>query len=168
MSYKGSKSSASTEPAYVGYAEVVSCEPVNNTVSYRGSGAQKGTYETKSYQSYNDKQTGSYGRVTATEKASSGDFHWKNGTSGTRSEYKQTETVRYGDKSGYTEVYNEQRVRDVRYENNYGGKNVVSYGSGNSGAKSGYGGGYGSGSGASYGGGYGGYDQYDDEYDSDY
>ncbi|GKE07384.1 hypothetical protein Tco_1399402, partial [Tanacetum coccineum] len=75
------------------------------------------------------------------KKASSGDFHWKNGTSGTRNEYKRTETVRYGDKSGCTEVYNERRVRDVSYENNYGGKNVVSYDSGNSGAKSGYGGG---------------------------
>ncbi|GJV63431.1 hypothetical protein Tco_1474259 [Tanacetum coccineum] len=132
-------------------------EPKNTTVSYRGSGAEKGTYETKSYASFNDKQTGSYGRATVTEKASSGDFHGKNGTNGTRNEYKRTETVRYGDKSGCTEVYNERRVRDVSYKNNYGGKNVVSY---DSGTKSCYGGG----SGGGYGGGYDGYDSYDDDY----
>nr|GEW66008.1 keratin, type I cytoskeletal 9-like [Tanacetum cinerariifolium] len=156
MSYKESKSSGSSEPKHYATCGIAIVEPKNNTVSYRGSGAEKGTYETKSYARFNDKQTGSYGRATVTEKASSGDFHWKNGTSGTRNEYKQTETVRYGDKSGYTEVYNERRVRDVSYENNYGGKNVVSYDSGNSGAKNGYGGGSGGGYGGSYHGGYGG------------
>ncbi|GJW98667.1 hypothetical protein Tco_0180475 [Tanacetum coccineum] len=164
MSYKESKSSGSSEPKHYATCGIAIVEPKNTTVSYGGSGAEKGTYETKSYASFNDKQTGSYGRATVTEKASSGDFHWKNGTSGTRNEYKQTETVRYGDKSGYTEVYNEQRIRDVSYENNYGGKNVVSYDSGNSGAMSGYGGGSGGGYGGSYGGGYGGYDSYDDDY----
>ncbi|GJV04012.1 hypothetical protein Tco_1337581 [Tanacetum coccineum] len=150
----------SSEPKHYATCGIAIVEPKNTTVSYRGSGAEKGTYETKSYASFNDKQIGSYGRATVTEKASSGNFHWKNGTSGTKNEYKQTETVRYGDKSGCTEVYNERRVRDVSYENNYGGKNVVSYDSGNSGAKSGYGGG----SGGGYGGGYDGYDSYDDDY----
>ncbi|XP_071699887.1 uncharacterized protein [Rutidosis leptorrhynchoides] len=88
------------------------------------SGGSRGNYENKSQTSYSDKQSGSYARATATEKATSGDFHWKNGTSGTRSEYKQTETVRVGDKSGYTEIRNEQTVRDVTYSNNYSGKNI--------------------------------------------
>ncbi|GJX34709.1 hypothetical protein Tco_0246266 [Tanacetum coccineum] len=82
----------SSEPKHYATCGIAIVEPKNTTVSYRGSGAEKGTYETKSYASFNDKQTGSYGRATVTEKASSGDFHWKNGTSGTRNEYKRTET----------------------------------------------------------------------------
>ncbi|KAL8208665.1 hypothetical protein R6Q57_008077 [Mikania cordata] len=110
---KGSKASgqsASVSVAMAGYAVVV---PSTTTVV---SGGGKGGYETKTTVSYGDKQSGSYGRATATEKASTGNFHWKNGTSGTRSEYKESSTVRVGDKSGYTEVHSEQRVRNVTYE----------------------------------------------------
>ncbi|GKD63127.1 hypothetical protein Tco_1305235 [Tanacetum coccineum] len=115
MSYKESKGSGSSEPKHYATCGIAIVEPKNTTIYNRRSGAEKGTYETKSYASFNDKQIGSYGRATVTEKASSGNFHWKNGTSGTKNEYKQTETVRYGDKSGYAEVYNERRVRDVSY-----------------------------------------------------
>ena len=92
----------------------------------------EGSFENKTRVTFGDKQ-GSYGRATATEKASAGEFQWKNGKSGTRSEYKESATVRIGDKSGYTEVYNEQRVRNVNFNNN-GSKNVIAYGdAGNSG-----------------------------------
>ncbi|PWA93870.1 hypothetical protein CTI12_AA066190 [Artemisia annua] len=157
---KGSKASASSEPEHVeriGFVmEVGSPKQVSHRVSYKGSGGEKDTYETKSYRSYNDKQTGSYGRATKTKTASAGEFQWKNGTSGTRSEYKQTETRRYGDKNGYTEVYNEQRFRNVSYDNNYRSKNVVTYDYGDSDDDSDYGGGYCDGYG------------YDDDDDSDY
>ncbi|GJW28661.1 hypothetical protein Tco_0045536 [Tanacetum coccineum] len=156
---KESKTSASSEPEHVeriGLIQVVSPRKVSDTVSYKGSGGKKDTDETKSYTSYNDKQTGSYGRAMTTKMASSGEFQWKNGTRGTRNEYKQTETVRYGDKSGYTEVYNEQRFRNVSYNNNHRSKNVVTYDYGDSDDDIEYGGGYC--------GGYG----YDDDDDSDY
>lgn len=114
-------------------------------VLYNGGNASGGgedSYQTKSRASYSDKQSGSYGRATTTEKASAGDFQWKNGTSGTRNEYKQTSTVRVGDKSGYTEVYNEQRVRNVSYNKSSGSNNLITYDNGGSGYN-GYGYGYG-------------------------
>ena len=142
---KGSKASAS-KPEYVARSGLIiavgSPKQVSDTVSYKRSGGEKDTYETKSYISYNDKQTASYGRATTTKKASTGEFQWKNGTSGTRTEYKQTETRRYGDKNGYTEVYNEQRIRNVSYDNNYRSKNVVTYDYGDSDDDIEYGGGY--------------------------
>ncbi|CAI9298171.1 unnamed protein product [Lactuca saligna] len=104
------------------------------------------SFENKTRVSFSDKQTGSYGRATATEKASTGDFQWQNGKSGTRSEYKESSTVRVGDKSGYTEVYNEQRVRNVRVRNvsfnNNGSKSVITYDNGDGGYGYRYGGGY--------------------------
>lgn len=81
------------------------------------SGTEEGSYQTKSQISYHDKQSGSYGRATNMEKKSSGEFQWKNGTSGTKSECKRSQTLRFGNKNGYTEVYNEQRVRHVKYHN---------------------------------------------------
>ncbi|MFS7944479.1 hypothetical protein Hanom_Chr06g00512631 [Helianthus anomalus] len=132
---KGSNGSGNYAPkavATTGYA-VISPVPVTTTTTV-SSGGGKESYQTKSHYSYGDKQTGSYGRATTTEKASAGDFHWKNGTTGTRSEYTQSSTVRYGDKSGYTEVRSEQSVRNVRYNNSsssnksgghYGGPYIV-------------------------------------------
>ncbi|KAM0026133.1 hypothetical protein Hdeb2414_s0020g00554611 [Helianthus debilis subsp. tardiflorus] len=130
---KGSNGSGNSAPkavATTGYA-VISPVPVTTTTVSSGG---KGSYQTKSQYSYGDKQTGSYGRATTTEKASAGDFQWKNGTTGTRSEYTQSSTVRVGDKSGYTEVRSEQSVRNVRYNNSsssnkssghYGGPYIV-------------------------------------------
>nr|XP_043618587.1 keratin, type I cytoskeletal 9-like [Erigeron canadensis] len=160
MASKRSQNSAPSEytTARIGLMQVV---PANSTaVSHgggRSSGGNRGSYENKSQVSYYDKQSGSYARETATEKSTAGDFHWKNGTSGNRSEYKQTETLRFGNKGGYTEVYNEQRIRDVTYDN-YGDKRVANYG----------GGAYGGSGSGSYGGGGGSYGGYDYDSDSDY
>ncbi|KAL8254781.1 hypothetical protein R6Q59_033002 [Mikania micrantha] len=113
---KGSKASgksASKAVATIGY---ISCVPAKTTVTFKGSGGGEGSYQTKSRISYGDKRSGCYGKATTKEKASAGKFHWKNGTTGTKSEYKQSSTVRVGDKSGYTEVYSEQTVRNVTYD----------------------------------------------------
>ncbi|CAH1432638.1 unnamed protein product [Lactuca virosa] len=115
-----------------GYAYAGPISTVKTTVG-------QGSYENKSQVSFSDKQTGSYGRATATEKASTGNFQWQNGKSGTRSEYKESSTVRIGDRSGYTEVYSEQRVRNVNFNNNNGSKNVISYDNGDGGNYGGYG-----------------------------
>ncbi|KAL7586104.1 hypothetical protein Lser_V15G38107 [Lactuca serriola] len=100
----------------------------------------QGSYENKSQVSYRDKHTGFYGRATATQKVSAGNFQWQNGKSGTMSEYKETSTVRIGDRSGYTEVYNEQRVRNVSFNNNNGiiVKNVIAYDNGHGDKNGGY------------------------------
>ncbi|KAJ0780507.1 hypothetical protein HanPI659440_Chr06g0238571 [Helianthus annuus] len=121
---KGSGNYASKAVATTGYASSV---PVKTTVSFKGSGGEKGSYQNKSQYSYGDKQTGSYGRATTTEKASAGDFHWKNGTTGTRSEYTQSSTFRFGDKRGYTEVRNEQSFRNVSYNKSNSGS-YITYG----------------------------------------
>ncbi|KAD5317662.1 hypothetical protein E3N88_17608 [Mikania micrantha] len=100
----GSDQSASKTHAMTGDASSV---PVNTTVSSKGtngSGGAEGSYQNTTRISYGDKQSGCYERETTKEKASVGDFHWKNGTTGTRSEYTQSSTVRFGDKRGYTEV----------------------------------------------------------------
>lgn len=52
------------------------------------------------------------------------EFQCKNGQSGTKREYKKSSTVRVGDKSGYTEIYTEQKVRNVSYNNS---KNKITY-----------------------------------------
>ncbi|KAK9059520.1 hypothetical protein SSX86_020224 [Deinandra increscens subsp. villosa] len=139
---KGSGSydrSASKTVATTGYASSV---PVKSTVSFKGSGAEEGSYQNTYRFSYGDKQTGSYGRATATEKASAGEFQWKNGTTGTKSEYTHSSTVRFGDKSGYTEVHNEQRVRNVVYDKSgCSSKSYVTYEKDDGGAYGG--GGYG-------------------------
>ncbi|KAI3772033.1 hypothetical protein L6452_03207 [Arctium lappa] len=124
---KNSGNSASKAVATIGY---ISAVPVKTTVTFKGGkggGGGVGSYETKSRVSYGDKQSGCYGRTTTKEKASAGEFQWKNGTSGTKSEYQKCSTVRVGDKSGYTEVYNEQRVRNVSYNNSSGSKNLITY-----------------------------------------
>ncbi|KAK1434780.1 hypothetical protein QVD17_00532 [Tagetes erecta] len=163
---KGSKSygqSSSKSPAFIGYNAYV---PVKTTVSFKPSGGGEGSYQNTSRFSYGDKHSGCYGRVTNKEKASAGEFEWKNGTTGTRSEYKQSSTERYGDKNGYTEVYNEQRFRNVTYDrSNCSNKSYITYNNDNCGGPyGGYGhgsngggsyGGYGNGGGGSYGGGYG-------------
>ena len=123
---KGSKNSGNSTPkeaATIGYMSVVPSVTMVKTVKGEGS------YETKSRVSYGNKQSGSYGRETTKEKASAGAFQWKNGTSGTKCEYQKSSTLRVGDKSGYTEVYNEQRVRKVRYNNSSasGGNKLVTY-----------------------------------------
>ncbi|XP_042753382.1 uncharacterized protein LOC111894815 [Lactuca sativa] len=137
---KGSANSGSSAPqAMAGFAYVGPISTMKTTVG-------EGSYENKARVSFSDKQTGSYVRATATEKASAGDFQWQNGKSGTRSEYKESSTVRVGDKSGYTEVYNEQRVRNVSFNNNNGSsKSVITYDNGDGGKYGGYGYGYGDG-----------------------
>ncbi|KAL7586098.1 hypothetical protein Lser_V15G38108 [Lactuca serriola] len=129
---KGSKKtsgySAPKQIATVGYISTV---PVKTTVTFKGGkGGGEGSYVNKSRVSFADKQTGCYGRATTKEKASAGEFQWKNGTSGTKNEYKKSSTVRIGDKSGYTEVYNEQRVRNVSYNNNNNSKKLIAYDNG--------------------------------------
>ncbi|CAI9298170.1 unnamed protein product [Lactuca saligna] len=101
----------------------------------------QGSYENKSQVSYRDKHTGSYGRATTIQKVSAGKFQWQNGRSGTMNEYKETSTVRIGDQSGYTEVYNEQRVLNVSFNNNNDIiiKNVIAYDNRHGGKKGGYG-----------------------------
>ncbi|CAH1419508.1 unnamed protein product [Lactuca virosa] len=142
---KGSKKtsgySAPKQIACVGY---ISTAPVKTTVTFKGGkGGGEGSYVNKSRVSFADKQTGCYGRATTKEKASAGEFQWKNGTSGTKSEYKKSSTVRIGDKSGYTEVYNEQRVRNVSYNNNNNNsKKLITYDNGDGGEYGGYGYGY--------------------------
>ncbi|PWA62981.1 hypothetical protein CTI12_AA184400 [Artemisia annua] len=102
---KGSKASNNTSSktvAKVGYG-YNSSVPVKTTVTFKGGkggGGGEGSYQNKSRISYNDKQTGSYARSTTKEKASAGEFQYKNGTSGTKSEFKKSSTVRVGDKSG--------------------------------------------------------------------
>ncbi|KAJ9548462.1 hypothetical protein OSB04_021005 [Centaurea solstitialis] len=140
---KGSKSSGKAV-ASVGYVSAVSAVPVKTTVTFKGGkggGGGIGSYETKSRVSYGDKQSGCYGRTTTKEKASAGEFQWKNGTSGTKSEYTKSSTVRVGDKSGYTEVYSEQRVRNVSYNKSSGSNNLLTYDNGDYGY-GGYGYGY--------------------------
>ncbi|MFS7944481.1 hypothetical protein Hanom_Chr06g00512651 [Helianthus anomalus] len=133
---KGSGKSAAKTVATIGY---ISSVPVKTTVSFKGSkgsGGGEGSYQTKSRVSYGDKQSGCYGRATTKEKASAGEFQWKNGTTGTKSEYKQSSTVRVGDKTGYTEVYSEQRVRNVSYDKTSGGGNkCITYDNGDGGYK---------------------------------
>ncbi|GJV11865.1 hypothetical protein Tco_1353406 [Tanacetum coccineum] len=132
---KGSKASNNTSSKTVpkvgyGYNSSV---PVKTTVTFKGGkggGGGEGSYQNKSRISYNDKQTGSYARATNKEKASAGEFQYKNGTSGTKCEYKKSSTVRVGDKSGYTEVYNKQRVRNVSYNNSM---KMISYDNGDGG-----------------------------------
>ncbi|KAI3782183.1 hypothetical protein L2E82_12217 [Cichorium intybus] len=137
---KGSKNSgysASKSVAKVGY---ISSVPVKTTVTFKGGkGGGEGSYVNKSRITYADKQTGCYGRATMKEKASAGEFHWKNGTSGTKSEYKKSSTVRIGDKSGYMEVYNEQTVRNVSYNKSSDNKNFITYDNGDGGEYGGYG-----------------------------
>ncbi|KAK1434781.1 hypothetical protein QVD17_00533 [Tagetes erecta] len=88
----------------------------------------EGSYQSTSRFSYVDKQSGCYSNVTNKEKASAGDFQWKNGTTGTRNEYKESSTFRFGDKNGYTEVYNEQKVRNVTYDkSNCTSNNYIAY-----------------------------------------
>ncbi|KAM0026135.1 hypothetical protein Hdeb2414_s0020g00554631 [Helianthus debilis subsp. tardiflorus] len=152
---KGSGNYASKTVATTGYASSV---PVKTTVSFKGSGGEKGSYQNKSQYSYGDKQTGSYGRGTTTEKASVGDFHWKNGTTGTRSEYTQSSTFRFGDKRGYTEVRNEQSFRDVTYNKSNSGSHIT-YGDGDDDEDGGSDGGYDDEDGGSD----GGYDDDDDD-----
>ncbi|KAJ9548461.1 hypothetical protein OSB04_021004 [Centaurea solstitialis] len=118
---KGSKNSGNSTTERImslSHFAYVSPAPVK-TVTVKGGGRGEGSYETetKSQVSYGDKRSGSYGRATTNEKASAGEFQWKNGTSGTKIEYKKSSTVRVGNKSGYTEVYNEQRIRNVSYNN---------------------------------------------------
>lgn len=160
---KGSEKSGSSESKSmenVAYLGTFLTLPMETTVG-------EGGFENKTRVAFSDKQTGSYGRATATEKVSAGDFQWKNGKSGTRNEYKETSTVRIGDKSGYTEVYNEQRVRNVSFNNNNDSKNVIAYDHGYGGNYGGYG--YDSDSDSDNGDGveYGGYVYYSDS-DSDY
>lgn len=107
----------------------VSNVPVKTTVTFKGGkggggGKGKGSYQTKSRISYGDKQTGCYGRSKKKEKMSAREFQCKNGQSGTKREYKKSSTVRVGDKSGYTEIYTEQKVRNVSYNNS---KNKITY-----------------------------------------
>ncbi|KAJ9548463.1 hypothetical protein OSB04_021006 [Centaurea solstitialis] len=95
--------------------------PVKTSVTVKGGGGHgEGSYETKSRVSYGDKKSGSYRQSTTMKKKSSGEFQWKDGTSGTKYEYQKSSTVRIGNKSGYTEVYNERRVRKVSYNNDGG------------------------------------------------
>lgn len=120
---KGSKASSKSASKSVATIDYISAVPVKTTVSFKGAkggGGGEGSYQTKSQISYGDKKSGCYGRVTNKEKASAGEFQWKNGTTGTKSEYKQSSSVRVGDKNGYTEVYNEQRVRNVSYNKSGG------------------------------------------------
>ncbi|KAL4571287.1 hypothetical protein LXL04_018045 [Taraxacum kok-saghyz] len=118
-------SSASKPIANLPYHSMVIHVPEKTTVG-------EGSFENKTRVTFGDKQ-GCYGRATATEKASAGEFQWKNGKSGTRSEYKESSTVRIGDKSGYTEVYNEKRFRNVVFNNSSGSKNVIDYDNGDRG-----------------------------------
>ena len=128
---KSSKSSASKTVATVGYISTV---PGKTTVTFKGGkGGGEGSYMNKSRVSFGGKQTGCYGRAITKEKASAGEFQWKNGTSGTKSEYKKSSTLRIGDQSGYTEVYSEQRVRNVSYNKSSGSKNFIAYDNGDGG-----------------------------------
>ncbi|KVI11786.1 hypothetical protein Ccrd_009800 [Cynara cardunculus var. scolymus] len=131
---KGSTSSGNFASKTVGTIGIISADPVETTVTFNG-GKGVGSFETKSRVSYGDKQSGCYGRKTTKEKASAGEFQWKNGTSGTKSEYKKSSTVRVGNKSGYTEIYSEQRVRDVSYNKS---KYLIEYDNGDNGYVSDY------------------------------
>ncbi|CAH1439123.1 unnamed protein product [Lactuca virosa] len=138
---KGSENSGSSESKSmenVPYLGTILTLPIETTVG-------KGSFENKTRVAFSDKQTGSYGRATATEKV-------------------------IGDKSGYTEVYNEQRVRNVSFNNNNDNKNndnknVIAYDHGYGDEHGGYG--YDSDSDNGDGVEYGGYVYYSDS-DSDY
>ncbi|CAI9298168.1 unnamed protein product [Lactuca saligna] len=92
-----SGSSESKSMENVAYLGTILTLPMETTVD-------EGSFENKTRVAFSDKQTGSYGRATTTEKVSAGDFQWKNGKSGKRNEYKETSTIRIGDKNGYIEL----------------------------------------------------------------
>ncbi|KAI3782184.1 hypothetical protein L2E82_12219 [Cichorium intybus] len=131
---KGSKNSGYSTSKSVANVGSISSVPVKTTVTIKGGkGGGEGSYANKSRITYANKQTGCYGRATMKEKASAGEFHSKNGTTGTKREYKKSSTIRIGDKSGYTEVYNEQTVRHVSYNKSSYNKNFITYGNGDGG-----------------------------------
>ncbi|KMT16300.1 hypothetical protein BVRB_3g054480 [Beta vulgaris subsp. vulgaris] len=111
---------------YIGLVEVVP----SNAVSTKQSGTSIGNYEKTTRNNICDKQSGSYLRQTAKESYSSGDYS-NRGKTGYKNEYKTSETVKVGDKGGYTEYFKQERVTRVNYDSS----------SHSGGSKGGYGGG---------------------------
>ncbi|KAM7511714.1 hypothetical protein LguiB_010589 [Lonicera macranthoides] len=68
-----------------------------------------------------DKVTGNYQRYTTTEAASSGARHVERGSGqlGVKNEASRTSTVKVGNKTGYTEYYKHERVREVDFGTSY-------------------------------------------------
>lgn len=93
---------------------------VNGSVSdtmVKMPGERSQAYEWTSKINREDKQSGSYKRYTAKEKASRGDPHVEKGTGrvGVKDEFQKSTTVKFGNKNGYREYHIEERLRDVNF-----------------------------------------------------
>lgn len=80
-------------------------------------GSQVNVYQ-QTYRAKNeDKQSGSYERFTAKDKAVCAEpFVDRSGNRGYKNEYTSSATYKVGDKSGYTEYYHEDRVKHVEFD----------------------------------------------------
>lgn len=80
-------------------------------------GERSQAYEWTSKINREDKQSGSYERYTAKEKASRGEPHVEKGTGrvGVKDEFQKSTTVKFGNKNGYREYHIEERLRDVNF-----------------------------------------------------
>ncbi|KAM7508405.1 hypothetical protein LguiA_018858 [Lonicera macranthoides] len=77
-----------------------------------------------------DKESGNYERYTAKEKASSGERYVEKGSErvGVKDECTRSSKVKIGNKNGYTEIYKEERFRNVDFsKNNNNNKTVITY-----------------------------------------
>ncbi|XP_017251877.1 uncharacterized protein LOC108222467 [Daucus carota subsp. sativus] len=79
----------------------------------KGVNVYQQTYRAKN----EDKQTGSYKRFTAKDKAVAGEpFVDRCGNRGHKDEHTTSATYKVGDKRGYTEYYREERVKHVDFD----------------------------------------------------
>ncbi|GLT80399.1 hypothetical protein SLA2020_518400 [Shorea laevis] len=97
------------------------------------SSEHSGSYQRTEKATYVDKQTGGFTHTTAKEVISSGDTFKERGSAGrvgTKNEYMTANTLRVGDKSGYSEYQVQERFRTVHYGGNSSSKSY--YGGGSS------------------------------------
>ncbi|KAI3416752.1 uncharacterized protein J3R85_015116 [Psidium guajava] len=78
-----------------------------------GGGRSASSYEWTTRAGQRDKQTGDYARATTKQTFSSGDTVKERSTG--RVGYKETSTVRVGNKGGYSEYEVQERLRTVMY-----------------------------------------------------
>ncbi|KAK1399830.1 hypothetical protein POM88_009693 [Heracleum sosnowskyi] len=90
----------------------------------QSGGSQVDVYQ-KTYRARNeDKQSGSYERFTAKDKAVCGEpFVDRSGKQGYKEEHTKSATYKVGDKSGYTEYHREEKVKHVEFDKSSGSKN---------------------------------------------
>ncbi|XP_074368654.1 uncharacterized protein LOC141708777 [Apium graveolens] len=125
----GMYSDSDDEDCAVGYIGTIYSVPNTKSGGHSGygtsysksmtlSGGSQVNVHQQTYRAKNeDKQSGSYERFTAKDKAVSGEpFVDRSGNRGYKDEHTKSATYKVGDKSGYTEYYREERVKHVEFD----------------------------------------------------